>query len=309
MKKWIFYILVLLIPIIMLLYSPISDHQSMDHTSILLPWNEPKPTQAALMIVDILESLDSNVHKINYLDPEVDSAALGEEVLVILEKIDLTEHTAEHSIPKRVFQIAKDGRYPVLQKVMIKVKAAMADKKGLLLPGGPDVHPSFYGQQPHPETGVPEDLRRDIFEFAMLEEADAKHLPVFGICRGMQVCNIWYGGTLNQHVDHHRDVLQKYTLDGAQQSDSLIARIFKDSQNMIIGESRHHQSLDRIGKNLFPVCVYEDGTIKAVEGFGKRFLVLVQWHPEVIFDLEKKHSVSPANLDFFFHFVQAAKDF
>ena len=196
-------------------------------------------------------------------------------------------------------------------KIINKVKTAIANTEGLLLPRrSRHSQPLFYSQEPHPKTVITDDLRRDVFECVMLKVADENHLPIFGICRGMQLCNIWYGGSLHQDVPNHRNVLQTYrvcknfTFNG-----SIVRRVLENSQDSLTGESRHHQTIDRIGKNLSVICTHEDGTIKALEHLGKRFIVLVQWHPESIVDPSKKFYSISGKSGIFYIFYPSCNSF
>lgn len=275
---------------------------------ILFPWNHITPPPPSNMIIEIVEKEGATIRKLNYLDPDIDPPSLKAEIMDILNNLNQLAHSADSSLSQKILRIAEQKSYPVIQKIIHKVKAAIANTQGLLLPGGQDIQPLFYSQEPHPETFKTDDLRRDVFECAMLKEADEKQLPIFGICRGMQLCNVWYGGSLHQHVENHRNVLQTYQICKTLNR-GAIARVFESSRDGLKGDSRHHQSIDRIGKNLSVMCVHEDGTIKALEHLDKRFIVLVQWHPESIQNPEKSSLLSTSNLELFAHFIQAAKAF
>jgi putative glutamine amidotransferase len=152
---------------------------------------------------------------------------------------------------------------------------------GLVIAGGPDVSPEHYGAEPHPLT----DPRpaRDEGELTLLRAAIAADLPVLGVCRGMQVMAVAYGGTLHQHLpdvvghDRHRPALGVYGTHGVRFAPgSRIAKIMAGDGEV---NSYHHQGIAEPG-GLTPTAWADDGVIEAVEDPGKRFMVGVQWHPE-----------------------------
>ena len=200
-------------------------------------------------------------------------------------------------------------------KILTKVNDAMKDAKGIALPGGQDIQPMFYDQEPHPETFHTDDLRRDVYEFIMLYEADLKNLPIFGICRGMQISNVWYGGTLHQHVVGHQNVVQNYsgTKDLKEMArPSILNEVLNCCDGAFCAFSNHHQTIDKIGAGL-TVISRMGGEIKALEGSGDRIIVLAQWHPEMIrfTDLPEYKAIaeklSQGNIDLFAKFVDAVK--
>jgi putative glutamine amidotransferase len=158
---------------------------------------------------------------------------------------------------------------------------------GLMLAGGADIDPSFYGAQTHPQTlgTVPE---RDAFEIALVRGAIERDLPVLGICRGMQLINVALGGTLYQHLpdrlghEEHRRVLGSF--DGADhevllKQGSLAAGVVGASRHLT--KSHHHQGVDRVGEGLVVSATSStDSLVEAIELPGKSFVLGVQWHPE-----------------------------
>lgn len=165
---------------------------------------------------------------------------------------------------------------------------------GLLLAGGADIDPACYGAERHEETvgTVPE---RDAFEIALVKGAVARGLPVLGICRGMQLINVAYGGTLLQHLPermgHHEHCRVPGSFEDADHEvrlleGSLAARAAGERKHAT--KSHHHQGVDKIGEGL-RVSGYStiDELPEAIEldweGLGARtsWVLGVQWHPEV----------------------------
>jgi putative glutamine amidotransferase len=172
------------------------------------------------------------------------------------------------------------------------VDAEIADRvldslDGLLITGGSDVDPAFYGQQPHPSTDKPTQYR-DAWEFALLRAALERQLPVLGICRGAQVLNVALGGTLHQHLPEvighsgHRagnavfNTLPVRTVPGTR-----LAGLVGES---VDARCYHHQAIAELGDGLMVSGWDADGVIEALELPGEGFALAVQWHPEESLD-------------------------
>lgn len=149
---------------------------------------------------------------------------------------------------------------------------------GLVLGGGADICPSRYGQAPGPETEPPE-VERDEMEWQLLNAANASGLPHLAICRGLQLFNVFHGGTLQQHIgDDHR---QRGVADAhgvVVAPESKLGRIAELTEFTV--NSRHHQAVDRVAAPLIVSARATDGTIEGLELASHPFAVAVQWHPE-----------------------------
>lgn len=177
------------------------------------------------------------------------------------------------------------------QSVMRRTDLAVADYAekldGLVLQGGADIDPSIYGEERTPLLGVTDPVR-DRFELDLLRAFAAAHKPVLGICRGMQLINVAYGGTLHQdlyaaqaaNIQHQRLELYdehfhplRFTQGGW--LETLYADTCVPAVNSI-----HHQGVKKLGAGLVVDAWSDDGVIECIREPTVDFLVGVQWHPE-----------------------------
>lgn len=146
---------------------------------------------------------------------------------------------------------------------------------GLLLPGGGDLDPALYGAVPNGSD--PPDPVRDAAELRLADEFFRAGLPILGICRGMQVLNVFFGGTLVQELPGHS------RLNGADRLHFVRAAVnslpFRLYGARFTVNSAHHQAVERPGRDLRIVCHAGDGTPEALEHVSAPILA-VQWHPE-----------------------------
>lgn len=159
---------------------------------------------------------------------------------------------------------------------------------GVLFSGGGDVHPWRYGGLPNPLVDSI-DEERDHVEILLVEQALKKGLPIFGICRGLQLINVALGGTLYEdlgeqlpgsikHIDfgmHPRD----YLAHAIQvEPESLLAEVLRCQSTQV--NSLHHQGIRQLASGLHLSASAPDGVIEGVELPGYPFGLAVQWHPE-----------------------------
>jgi putative glutamine amidotransferase len=157
---------------------------------------------------------------------------------------------------------------------------------GLIITGGRDVDPASYGQRPHPATDEPDaaNRERDALEFALVDGAIRRGVPLLGICRGAQVINVALGGTLHQHLPdvightHHQQGNAVFSTSAVRTvPGTRLAALIGDSSD---AQCYHHQAVDRLGDGLIVSAQDTDGVIEAVELPGANFVLAVQWHPE-----------------------------
>jgi putative glutamine amidotransferase len=172
----------------------------------------------------------------------------------------------------------------------MEVVRALYDRcDGILLPGGDDVDPCHFAEEPHPELGDV-DAQRDRVELALARWSREDGKPLVGICRGVQVINVAFGGSLWQDIpaqlpgslDHrHNTKLKQYDVLGHPillDADSWLAGRLDAGE--LLANTMHHQALKDVAPGLRVVGRAPDGVIEAVEGTGAQFVVAVQCHPE-----------------------------
>ncbi|MDD7739899.1 MAG: gamma-glutamyl-gamma-aminobutyrate hydrolase family protein [Fusicatenibacter sp.] len=168
-------------------------------------------------------------------------------------------------------------------------KACLDLCDGLLVPGGEDMNPWYYGEEPLPQIGA---TRPEIDEawFAAGRYAMEKKMPMFGICKGIQFLNVLCGGTLYQDVYTQREnsilhlqFQEKYYLfhHVEVKEGTYLARILGAGKHPV--NSMHHQAVKRPGENLVVSALAPDGTIEAIESTDRQ-IVAVQWHPEELIE-------------------------
>jgi putative glutamine amidotransferase len=161
----------------------------------------------------------------------------------------------------------------------------LAPFDGLLLAGGGDVDPRRYAAERHPETAKV-DAERDELEIGLVRAADEAGLPTLAICRGAQVTNVAFGGTLLQHLpDDPARTCHESERSGADHrhavklaESSRLAELSGAATLDVV--SRHHQGIEHVGEGLVAVGWSDDGLVEAVERSGG-WTLAVQWHPEV----------------------------
>jgi putative glutamine amidotransferase len=170
---------------------------------------------------------------------------------------------------------------------------------GILIPGGVDMDPSTFGEEPHPRLGRV-DPARDRVEMQLVRWAVEDEKPVLGLCRGLQVINVTLGGTLWQDLEAQLPdaIKHDYFPTFGFERDHLAheVRVEKGTRlrrllemDRIQVNSMHHQGIRTLSPELVASAVAPDGLVEAAESPGGHFLVGVQWHPEV-FELTDPHT-------------------
>lgn len=163
-------------------------------------------------------------------------------------------------------------------------EAVLDGLDGLILTGGLDVQPELYGAERHPTTD-PARADRDAWELALLRGAERRGVPVFGICRGLQLINVARGGTLHQHLPEALGT-ERYRVGGGVFAENTVEVEPETVLAGLVGagefgvHSYHHQGVDALGEGLVVTARADDGLVQAFEDPASPYLVAVQWHPE-----------------------------
>ena len=170
------------------------------------------------------------------------------------------------------------------------LREVLEEADGVVLPGGSDIDPALYNSYPQKNLG---DIspKRDRWELKILKLAMEMKKPILGICRGFQLINIYYGGSLkvdvcgNNHeskIPHMALMVPKYykTHKLELKEGSRLAQIFKKKEIEV--NSYHHQAVDKVGDDLKVSAVAPDGFVEGIEDPNYPYLVGVQWHPEMM---------------------------
>lgn len=183
---------------------------------------------------------------------------------------------------------------------------------GLILSGGVDIYPEIYCDWDTPETKGTYIPERDGFELKLLEKAIRNKIPILGICRGCQLMNVYFRGSMIFDIEDIRKVNHKKISKNEDRvhgiriiKDSLLYEIIQSEKAEV--NSSHHQSADRIGEGLMMSAKSDDGIVEAVEYADKTdkpFFLGVQWHPERFLDLTK-----PASVNILDRFISECKNF
>ncbi|MHC1561478.1 gamma-glutamyl-gamma-aminobutyrate hydrolase family protein [Actinomycetospora sp. C-140] len=162
------------------------------------------------------------------------------------------------------------GAVPFHVPAGVAPTSVMERADGLVLTGGSDVDPARYGGVPDTSTS-PLDPERDAREIALLAAARERGRPVLAICRGLQLVNVAWGGSLHVHLAEHAHTRRH---EVAIEPGTVLAGLYGVTASV---NSVHHQAVDRLGAGLTVTARAPDGVVEGVEAPG---LVGVQWHPE-----------------------------
>jgi len=181
--------------------------------------------------------------------------------------------------------VARAGGIPILLPSIANdsgvLKHAVLRIDGLLVPGSRDMDPKYYNETPHPKI-KPMDEQRTISEMIILESANKRDIPVLGICGGMQLINVFFGGSLYQDIG-------SLVPEASSHEGGNIHQINVEEETKlykIIGiktfstKSHHHQSVKAIGNGLRVCAKSPDGIIEGIESIDS-FILGVQWHAEI----------------------------
>ena len=178
---------------------------------------------------------------------------------------------------------------PITHAEPTLVEAYLEAINGLIMTGGADIHPSFYGQIVLERCGEI-DEERDRFEMELVHAARRRDLPLLGICRGFQVLNVALGGNLYQDLSYRKETDPVHQSPREHRGEPVHGVAIVEGSRLaeILGvreldvTSTHHQIIRDLAPDLTVNAVASDGVIEGIEGAG-RFLLAVHWHPERMF--------------------------
>jgi putative glutamine amidotransferase len=201
---------------------------------------------------------------------------------------------AGRALPQYLRAVEMAGGEPVripLDQSSAELVKLIEGCDAVLLPGSKaDIDPAKYGAPRDPRT-APSDSRRDTVDELLLQDAYRQHKPVLGICYGLQILNVYHGGTLLQHIEspvNHeagKDVKIAHNVEvdcGSRLGKTVVPNASSENVQSVAVNSSHHQAAGAAGKGLRIVArCPQDGIIEALEGTDPdHFVLAVQWHPE-----------------------------
>ena len=206
------------------------------------------------------------------------------------KRMQYLEQSVAHWVMSRdvlVLMVPTVDKDSLLHRSNIRVADYARALDGLVLQGGADVSPLTYGEEPL-DNEWSGDRLRDVYEIELLHEFVESGKPVLGICRGAQLINVAFGGTLYQDIGtqlpdsqlHVTDAYEKNVHEMRIEPGSGLARLYPGIERAAVN-SIHHQSIKALGRNLAIEARSEpDRIVEAIRGTGKSYIFAVQWHPE-----------------------------
>lgn len=206
--------------------------------------------------------------------------------------------------------VVEGGGVPIILPILKDIEdidSYLSRVDGLIFTGGEDVTPIYFGEEPIKEVDYI-CIDRDDMELELFKRAYEKNIPLLGICRGLQLFNIGLGGTLYQDIPRQipnaighacgYNVHQGYHTINIEK-DSILYDIFKKEK--LVVNSQHHQSIKDLGENMRITSTTIDGVVESIESTNEKFLLGVQFHPEVMMNNDKEF------IKFFSYFVERCK--
>jgi gamma-glutamyl-gamma-aminobutyrate hydrolase PuuD len=201
--------------------------------------------------------------------PSINLSKLDEELRLQYQKINSNETSIVQQLLKN------DMKNEQIHRLKDSASEILKYANGFIIPGGEDIEPSFYRHSSNPEFSC-----RTILECALIGEAYHRKMPMMGVCRGAQLLNIFFGGTLHQHVSGQSGI-QKLEWTSATQAQLLRQKLGDDFS----GVSAHHQAIAKLGKGLQVVLKFGDIPKLLLSNDGN--IIASQIHPECFYEIEK----------------------
>jgi putative glutamine amidotransferase len=205
-------------------------------------------------------------------------------------------------IPKYVRSIEKAGGEVEILYPDSYSPEVLEHLDGLLLTGGGDIDAAEFSEENHPKNHTI-NPKRDAMELSLTRAALSQNIPVFGICRGLQVMNVAMGGNLHQDIPGHDDeknsrqnVAHDVTIREGTKLHEIIGK------EKIGVNSFHHQAAKDLGKGLIATATSQDGFVEGIENPNAKYFLGVQWHPEEFVDQQTDFH------ELFDSFINAARE-
>jgi len=186
--------------------------------------------------------------------------------------------------------VVKAGGTPVLIPLITNETALeeiLSRIDGLILSGGGDIYSPLFGEKLHPSV-VSYDLERDHYEITLVKQAAERQMPILGICRGIQLINVAFGGNLIQDipsqipesaVNHNQEEAREVATHSVRITHGTQLHKIAQTEKIMVN-SFHHQAIETVAPGFEAVAWAEDGTIEAIESTEEKSILGVQWHPE-----------------------------
>jgi len=211
-------------------------------------------------------------------------------IILVTTNVDTTDQKYNRISRDYCTSIISSGGIPIIVDYALINDIDRLDNlaDGLLLTGGGDIHSRYFNEPLHEKANLIVE-ERDDFEIGLFLKAFERNMPILGICRGSQLINIALGGNLIQHIDGH-DYFDKrfehvHSVDI--KNDSLLYDIIGEQKLLV--NSVHHQCVGRTPSDFHISAYSEDGVVEAIEHKSKRFVLGVQWHPEILSEKYLQH--------------------
>lgn len=207
------------------------------------------------------------------------ATTLGDLIPPAIAHVELDIHLSDYSRA-----LARAGGVPVELARDADVAELMSHLDGVVLSGGADIDPTLYGAVPDENLG-PIERERDEWELALIRVACEHRVPVLAICRGLQLVNVAFGGTLRQHVELAEGAGHPRWDEPGGERTHRVELVAPSRLRELLGESvdvnsLHHQVVESIGRDLTVTARATDGVVEGLES-SQYELLAVQWHPEL----------------------------
>ena len=222
----------------------------------------------------------------------------GNETINMTETPTTTDMIQIHYIEA----IEKSGGIPIGLPILQEFNVDIIEKQlelvdGILIQGGLDVDPSFYNEERHPLLGKT-NVQSDKYTIEVIKRAKDKKIPILGICRGHQILNVAFGGSLYQdlsiagkEVSHHRQNMSEFchpTHSITLNKNTLLSKIFPNNETLQVN-SMHHQAVNKVAPNFEVDAISDDGLIESIHyKSDEQWILGVQFHPEQLIKCEGK---------------------